>query len=185
MRPCNQCCLCTNKYGDGCRVSFFRIPKESERRIKWIEFVREKVQDNNWEPGPHSRICSDHFTPSEFERRCLQDMKNLNIRNILTRTAVPTIVQVKKRSGLAGFLNGLTSQALVEGNSRIFSKETANSNYVFSGNLAAQAPYSKNGELHTNVVNFQHLGHEDVQSQPTLESVTSRIGTFSNAMTGK
>jgi THAP domain len=92
MEPCNQCCLCSNKCEKGSNRSFFLVPKEPERRQKWIDFIRRIRKNNSWEPGKYSRICSDHFTRSDFERKSLQDIQNLNIRNFLTRAAVPTVV---------------------------------------------------------------------------------------------
>jgi hypothetical protein len=48
------------------------------------------LHSENWHPKQHSRICAKHFHNSAFERQHLQELKNLKIRNFLTRSAVPT-----------------------------------------------------------------------------------------------
>ena len=41
----------------GSKLSFYRFPADSERRLKWIAAVQRK----NWEPTKCSWICSAHF----------------------------------------------------------------------------------------------------------------------------
>ncbi|XP_014278115.2 THAP domain-containing protein 1 isoform X2 [Halyomorpha halys] len=38
------------------------IPVDPELRTQWIKAINRK----NWTPAPNSRICSDHFVPSDF-----------------------------------------------------------------------------------------------------------------------
>nr|XP_014278099.1 THAP domain-containing protein 4-like isoform X2 [Halyomorpha halys] len=52
---------CTNRTGRN-KVTFHRIPVDPELRTQWIKAINRK----NWTPAPNSRICSDHFVPSDF-----------------------------------------------------------------------------------------------------------------------
>ncbi|XP_047242653.1 uncharacterized protein LOC124881164 [Girardinichthys multiradiatus] len=52
------CCAvgCDNKKGDP-NISFYRLPKEEERRQRWLSAIRRA----NWTPTASSRLCSAHF----------------------------------------------------------------------------------------------------------------------------
>nr|XP_023698430.1 THAP domain-containing protein 2-like [Paramormyrops kingsleyae] len=54
-----SCCAtdCTNRYSKKSELSFYRLPKNKERRIKWITAMRR----NNWNPGSETWICGFHF----------------------------------------------------------------------------------------------------------------------------
>lgn len=53
---------CHNRQSKHCLISFYRFPKEKERRRRWIGFVSRKNSDGSaWEPGSGDRICSEHF----------------------------------------------------------------------------------------------------------------------------
>ena len=55
---------CNNSgYRDGPRgVKFYRYPKESSRRQKWILRVnRTEPNGSLWKPSTNARLCSDHF----------------------------------------------------------------------------------------------------------------------------
>ena len=42
--------------------SFYRFPKEQDRRRRWLAFIGRKNQDGSfWEPGTGDRVYSDHF----------------------------------------------------------------------------------------------------------------------------
>ncbi|XP_014290273.1 THAP domain-containing protein 1 [Halyomorpha halys] len=52
---------CTKRSGKD-KVSFHRIPLNPELRDLWIKAINRK----NWTPSSNSKICSDHFLPSDF-----------------------------------------------------------------------------------------------------------------------
>ena len=63
---------CSNREGDlqvmDRGVTFHRFPnrpnpRDKERRAKWIKAVRR----DDWEVSKRSRLCSEHFTPEDFE----------------------------------------------------------------------------------------------------------------------
>ncbi|XP_061549997.1 THAP domain-containing protein 1 isoform X2 [Phyllopteryx taeniolatus] len=51
---------CTNSTSIGKQL--FRFPKDPVRKKKWVVNCRR-----DFEPTPHSRLCQDHFEPSQFE----------------------------------------------------------------------------------------------------------------------
>ena len=54
-----SCCAvgCSNRYNRESSLNFYRFPKDTVRRNKWIAAVRRK----KWKPTQHSWICSAHF----------------------------------------------------------------------------------------------------------------------------
>ncbi|XP_014677799.1 PREDICTED: uncharacterized protein LOC106817631 [Priapulus caudatus] len=42
-------------------LHFYRIPKDKERRAKWLAVINRK----NWTPTEHDRLCSSHFISGE------------------------------------------------------------------------------------------------------------------------
>ena len=53
---------CHNRQSKHCLLSFYRFPKEKERRRRWIAFVSHKNSDGSaWELDNGDRICSEHF----------------------------------------------------------------------------------------------------------------------------
>ncbi|KAM4585674.1 uncharacterized protein V3H82_004649 [Fundulus diaphanus] len=64
------CCApgCTQRHSKTSNVRFFRIPKDGERRKKWIIAMKRMQADNPSrlrEPSSHDRICSLHFISGE------------------------------------------------------------------------------------------------------------------------
>ncbi|ROL48786.1 THAP domain-containing protein 11 [Anabarilius grahami] len=64
----DNCCApgCTNKRGKKKGTSFYRIPKDVERRAKWISAIKRARSKQNkterWDPPAVGfRLCSDHF----------------------------------------------------------------------------------------------------------------------------
>uniref|UniRef100_A0A3Q2NX31 THAP domain-containing protein 1 n=1 Tax=Fundulus heteroclitus TaxID=8078 RepID=A0A3Q2NX31_FUNHE len=60
------CCApgCTQRHSKSSDVRFFRLPKDEERRKKWIISMKRMQADTPnrlWEPSYHDRICSLHF----------------------------------------------------------------------------------------------------------------------------
>ncbi|XP_077990988.1 uncharacterized protein LOC144445324 [Glandiceps talaboti] len=53
-----SCCAfgCTNRHKKGCDFSFYRIPKDLDRRRQWLSAINRK----NLEPK-HAWLCSKHF----------------------------------------------------------------------------------------------------------------------------
>ena len=66
-------------------ISFNSFPfSDPGRNEEWIKNISRVSADGRpWRPSKHSRVCSDHFTPEDFE-------VHTNIRR-LKSTAVPTI----------------------------------------------------------------------------------------------
>ena len=55
---------CSNSYGSDCHrgIKFYRFPKDITRRERWIRLVRQRGPNGAlWNPGPASRLCSEHF----------------------------------------------------------------------------------------------------------------------------
>lgn len=54
-----SCCAigCANRYQKGSGISFYRFPKDPERRTRWIAAVDRK----NWKPNEYTWLCSAHF----------------------------------------------------------------------------------------------------------------------------
>ncbi|XP_055012542.1 uncharacterized protein LOC129409806 [Boleophthalmus pectinirostris] len=64
----DNCCApgCTNKRGKKKGTSFYRIPKDAERRAKWISAIKrarsQQKKTERWDPPAVGfRLCSDHF----------------------------------------------------------------------------------------------------------------------------
>ncbi|XP_074546650.1 uncharacterized protein LOC141805465 [Halichoeres trimaculatus] len=64
----DACCApgCKNNRGDGKGRAFYRIPKDPERRQKWVAAIkrarRQQKKSEDWEPkNPGFRVCSEHF----------------------------------------------------------------------------------------------------------------------------
>uniref|UniRef100_A0A3B3QLV8 THAP-type domain-containing protein n=1 Tax=Paramormyrops kingsleyae TaxID=1676925 RepID=A0A3B3QLV8_9TELE len=54
-----SCCAtgCTNRFNKKSELSFYRLPKNKERRSKWIAAIGR----SNWNPGSETWICGFHF----------------------------------------------------------------------------------------------------------------------------
>ncbi|XP_076313352.1 THAP domain-containing protein 2-like [Tachypleus tridentatus] len=54
-----SCCAfnCSNRHGQVENVSYYRFPKDPDRRRRWIAAVNRKT----WTPTKHTRLCSKHF----------------------------------------------------------------------------------------------------------------------------
>uniref|UniRef100_A0A673GWN3 THAP domain-containing protein 1 n=1 Tax=Sinocyclocheilus rhinocerous TaxID=307959 RepID=A0A673GWN3_9TELE len=68
----DSCCApgCQNRRGKAKGKSFYRIPKDPDRRLKWFTAIKRANQDNKterWEPSSNGfRLCSDHFISGMF-----------------------------------------------------------------------------------------------------------------------
>ena len=53
---------CHNRQTKKIKRSFYRIPRDSDRRRRWLAFIGRRNEDGSpWEPGTGDRVCSDHF----------------------------------------------------------------------------------------------------------------------------
>uniref|UniRef100_A0A673JN47 THAP-type domain-containing protein n=1 Tax=Sinocyclocheilus rhinocerous TaxID=307959 RepID=A0A673JN47_9TELE len=52
---CAVCCDNSKSQSNG--LTFYNIPKNTERRQKWIAAIKR----DHWTPTEHSRLCSEHF----------------------------------------------------------------------------------------------------------------------------
>ena len=64
MKMPTTCCVvnCHNRHTKESTRSFYRFPKDPNRRRQWLAFVYRKNTDGpSWQPGDGDCICSDHF----------------------------------------------------------------------------------------------------------------------------
>ena len=55
-------CAVVGCHNRQCEQSFYRFPKDKDRRRLWIAFVSRRNPDGSpWQPGSGDRVCSDHF----------------------------------------------------------------------------------------------------------------------------
>ena len=53
---------CYNRHSKKSGISFYRFPKDLDRRRQWIAFVSRRNSDGSpWKPAEGDRICSHHF----------------------------------------------------------------------------------------------------------------------------
>ncbi|GLD55692.1 uncharacterized protein AKAME5_000813200 [Lates japonicus] len=57
---------CTNRFAKESELSFYRIPKATEKRRRWIATTRR----HNWNPGTETWICS----PISCQTSCPEDI---------------------------------------------------------------------------------------------------------------
>ncbi|CAH8629854.1 unnamed protein product [Dicrocoelium dendriticum] len=85
-----QCCFagCHNRTDDGRGLSFFRFPRRDEVRTEcWVQACGRKA----FVPSQHSRVCSEHFSPDDFERDIRSELLGSNHRRLrLKDTAIPS-----------------------------------------------------------------------------------------------
>ena len=55
--PGNTCIVCANTRKKDPSVSYFRVPKEKTKRLRWLKALELKDGD----VGCHHRVCSRHF----------------------------------------------------------------------------------------------------------------------------
>ena len=82
------CCAaygCSNNSGKGTLVTFHRFPNDKALRDKWSSAMKRK----GFQPTLHSKVCSTHFMPTDFELLG-NDGKPLKLKR-LKRDAVPSI----------------------------------------------------------------------------------------------
>ena len=55
----SSCCAveCTKRHRKGKGVGFYRIPKDPERRRRWVAAIRRV----KWQPNEGTRLCGLHF----------------------------------------------------------------------------------------------------------------------------
>ena len=72
-------------------MSFHKFPTELRQRLRWTKSLN---RGENWQPSRHSLVCSQHFTPEDFE-----PMGEFSIRIKLKKTAVPSIFPTEPGPG--------------------------------------------------------------------------------------
>ena len=63
-----SCCVvgCTNRHCKDVPYRFYRFPKDSDRRQRWVAAVRRvNIDGSAWQPSAGDRVCSVHFTSGE------------------------------------------------------------------------------------------------------------------------
>ena len=107
-----SCCAvgCHNKYQKGSGIQFYRIPKDADRRARWIAAISRK----DWSPNEFSWLCSEHFVsksksdnplnpdyvPSVFKhtntptkRRLQKDQENFERKQALKRRRIENTLE--------------------------------------------------------------------------------------------
>lgn len=64
-------------------VTYHCIPKATDMRRKWLKACNRK------ECGVFTRICSDHFDASDYERDLKAELLNLKPKKVLKPDAIP------------------------------------------------------------------------------------------------
>ena len=67
--------------------SYHRFPKDLKLQKVWIAACKRKDEFN----VATAKVCSCHFTKDDFERDLKNELLNLPPRNILKRTAFPSL----------------------------------------------------------------------------------------------
>ena len=62
---------CTNRFVKDSGISFYRFPKNEERKLAWRKAMKRGVLDDPshsqiWMPSPHDRVCSKHFIEGNY-----------------------------------------------------------------------------------------------------------------------
>ena len=63
-----SCCVvgCTNRHCKDAPYRFYRFPKDSDRRQRWIAAIRRmNIDGSAWQPSAGDRVCAVHFTSGE------------------------------------------------------------------------------------------------------------------------
>ncbi len=68
-------------------ISYFRFPKDPKLRKFWSLACKRKDSFNE----NTSRICENHFLPSDFERDFRSELMNLPVRKSLKEGSIPTV----------------------------------------------------------------------------------------------
>ncbi|THD27754.1 Transcriptional repressor p66-beta [Fasciola hepatica] len=107
-----QCCFagCHNRTDDGRGLSFFRFPRRDVTRTEcWVRACGRHA----FVPSQHSRVCSQHFKPDDFERDIRSELLGTGHKRLrLKDTAIPMHSSETKH------------QTPVKNDSKIASKET-------------------------------------------------------------
>ncbi|XP_065100584.1 uncharacterized protein [Paramisgurnus dabryanus] len=120
-----SCCAigCSNRFGKNSKLSFYRLPKQPERRNKWIAALCRK----NWNPVTETWICSSHF---------VSGTKN---DNPLHPDYVPSLFSFTSKSGqtravnnLARYERSLAAAALLDMQQSFASKAEVDQNICMS-----------------------------------------------------
>ena len=91
-----SCCAygCKNRHVKGSEIKFFSFPFKDPHRLEaWVAAIRRK----DWKPTKATRICSEHFTSSDFLERPGTYIKHLKpnaVPNVFK--AFPKHLQPKK-----------------------------------------------------------------------------------------
>ncbi|KAA0199446.1 Transcriptional repressor p66-beta [Fasciolopsis buskii] len=84
-----QCCFagCHNRTDDGRGLSFFRFPRRDVTRTEcWVQACGRHA----FVPSQHSRVCSQHFKPDDFERDIRSELLGTGHKRLrLKDTAIP------------------------------------------------------------------------------------------------
>lgn len=57
---------CRNRRTPGTTLSFYRFPRDPDRKQRWIAAVNRE----GWVPNEGSRLCSTHFISGMLNRMC-------------------------------------------------------------------------------------------------------------------
>ena len=69
-------------------ITYHRFPQDPETRKKWVQACKRK--DGLLNPLT-AHVCSSHFQPSDYERDLKNELLGLPVRNLLKKSAVPSL----------------------------------------------------------------------------------------------
>lgn len=93
---------CNNNSFRQKHLSYFRFPRSEEIRQAWIHRCDRKDSDGSkWKPRKNSVICSEHFTPEDFQRNLKSELLNLSgtkkEKTLLKDNAIPSLKLFRNR----------------------------------------------------------------------------------------
>ncbi|XP_055072743.2 uncharacterized protein [Misgurnus anguillicaudatus] len=145
-----SCCAigCKNRFAKNSKISFYRLPKNTERRNKWIAAIRRK----NWNPVAETWICSSHFVSGS---------KN---DNPLHPDYVPSIFSFTSKSGRRRAVNYM---------SRYERSLAATALLDMQKSFASKAEMDKNNCVSTAEEQIVEVPGTEVQTEMTQSDVTA------------
>jgi hypothetical protein len=74
----------------------FIVFRQKKVLKSWMRFIKVKLPKLEIDPSKlASRVCSDHFTASDFERDLKNEMLGLPVKKLLKHDAVPQKLQTQ------------------------------------------------------------------------------------------
>ena len=93
--PSTRCVVqdCSNESNAATGIALHISPTDKIKRASWVRFVRTKRANFNPPDGTRFMVCSEHFSPDNFQRPF--HTKGLSRR--LEKEAIPTVWNIKSK----------------------------------------------------------------------------------------